>query len=589
MENFKYKLKNNLLEEINSNYLQHYLENLNIQKTASFTVEPSKQDEESPDNLENITELCQALHEGFINDKNFFLQIDSDADGITSSAIFYNYFKELYPDVNIRYRVHDGKEHGIFTDTIPVESDYIIIPDAGSNDFDEQKELAKQGRKVLIMDHHSVDTFEEVENTIIVNNQLSSRFKNKALSGAGVVYKVIQKYDEMYNNNSKLYYQYTDLAALGIVSDMMDTRQLDNNFIIYHGLRSIKNPMLQQLLEKQSYSVSNPVNPNKIDLAFYITPLINAVIRMGSIEENRQLFKGFINKDFETKYTRTWHGKAIEENIFEKVARESGNIRNKQNRIKEKALVFLDQRIQENKLYEDPIIVVEASKYDDVTVPKTMTGLVAMEILKKYKKPVLVLRPKKIDGEEYLFGSGRASKTEGFNSFRNELNKTEVVKFAQGHDMAFGTGVKRSELPKLLEVIGEQLSDVDFGEQVVEVDHIFYDKEINSEMLREFAEVMNIYGNGIAQPKFAFEFSIPASAIKLMGKKRNAMKFNIGDINLIKFREKEGAELVNNNNSSIINVKCVGRSQINEFRGFKNVQIILDYLDMEVEEMEMMF
>jgi len=202
---------------------------------------------------------------------------------------------------------------------------------------------------------------------------------------------------------------------------------------------------------------------------------------------------------------------------------------------------------------------------------------------------VLVLRPKKIDGEEYLFGSGRASKTEGFNSFRNELNKTEVVKFAQGHDMAFGTGVKRSELPKLLEVIGEQLSDVDFGEQVVEVDHIFYDKEINSEMLREFAEVMNIYGNGIAQPKFAFEFSIPASAIKLMGKKRNAMKFNIGDINLIKFREKEGAELVNNNNSSTINVKCVGRSQINEFRGFKNVQIILDYLDMEVEEMEMMF
>jgi len=92
MENFKYKLKNNLLEKINSNYLQHYLENLNIQKTASFTVEPSKQDEESPDNLENITELCQALHEGFINDKNFFLQIDSDADGITSSAIFYNYF-----------------------------------------------------------------------------------------------------------------------------------------------------------------------------------------------------------------------------------------------------------------------------------------------------------------------------------------------------------------------------------------------------------------------------------------------------------------------------------------------------------------
>ncbi|MFW6030026.1 MAG: hypothetical protein ACOCRO_07200, partial [Halanaerobiales bacterium] len=439
--------------------------------------------------------------------------------------------------------------------------------------------------------HHSVDHYEEMDNVIIVNNQTSPRFENKELSGAGVVYKVIQKFDELYNDSEGLYQYFTDLAALGIVSDMMDTRNLDNNFIIYYGFRNIRNYMFQELLNKQEYSVSDPNNPNKIDIAFYIAPLINAVVRMGSIEENMQLFRGFIGgkEDLAKTYTRTWRGETIKENLFEKVARESGNIRNRQNTIKEKALEFLDKRIQDNNLHEDPIICVETSKNDKVNVPKTMTGLVAMQILKKYRKPVLVLRPKKIDGEDYLFGSGRANKTEGFYSFRNELNETKVMKFAQGHDMAFGVGIKRSALPKLKKVIGEQLKDIDFGEQVVEVDHIFYGNTINSQMLKEFGENIQIYGNGIAQPKFAFEFSIPASSIRIMGKNQDALKISLGKINLVKFKDKEAVEYINENNTEILNIKAVGRSQINEFRGFKNVQVILDYLTIEKEEMEMMF
>ena len=37
-----------------------------------------------------------------------------------------------------------------------------------------------------------------------------------------------------------IFEEFTDLAALGIVSDMMDIRNLDNNYIISKGLKKYK-------------------------------------------------------------------------------------------------------------------------------------------------------------------------------------------------------------------------------------------------------------------------------------------------------------------------------------------------------------
>ena len=146
------------------------------------------------------------------------------------------------------------------------------------------------------MDHHVVNHFQDLKNVIIVNNQTSELYHNKNLSGAGVVYKVIEAYCQKYLNNEPRYKNYEDLAALGIIADCMDCRTLDNNAIVMNGLNRIYNPMLAQFLEKQSAGglrIKNPKNPTKIDIAFYVAPLINAVIRSGTLEEKTQLFESF--------------------------------------------------------------------------------------------------------------------------------------------------------------------------------------------------------------------------------------------------------------------------------------------------------
>ena len=104
---------------------------------------------------------------------------------------------------------------------------------------------------MVILDHHNVENAPNFPGVVIVNNQLSPNFSNKALSGAGIVYKTIQAYSEIYNIDSKIYQKYADLAALGIVADMMDTRTLDNNYIIQKGLNKLITLCFEQFSKQQ--------------------------------------------------------------------------------------------------------------------------------------------------------------------------------------------------------------------------------------------------------------------------------------------------------------------------------------------------
>jgi len=578
MKKFKYIIKKDPIDINSSNYLSDYLRKLGIKKVSSFMDVPSRVDEDQAILLDNIDELTTQLKKGFDSNANFFLQVDSDADGYTSAAIFYNYFKKLYPDAKISWRLHEEKEHGVIVDTVPDNTDYVIIPDAGSNQYDEQLELAQRGMRVLVMDHHHADDFVEIENTVVVNNQLSKRFRNKDLSGAGVVFKVIQYYSKVYSDGED-YKEFTDLAALGIIGDMMDTRNLDNNFIIHHGLRNVKSKIFEALLSFQEYSISSMYEPSKIDIAFYITPIINGVIRAGSKEEKELLFTSFIDLNRSKEiFEREYGNKIIRENFYEMVARTSANIKDKQNREKEKAMEYMDQKIKESEYTNRSILLAVTSRDDGVVVPKTMTGLVAMELVKKYGKPTLVVRPRVIKGETFLFGSGRASTAEGFDSFRNVLNNSRYTHFAQGHDNAFGFGIKEADVPYFLDDMDAMLSGIDFESEVIEVDYLFENNGVHESLLKEFADAMPIYGNGIAQPKFAFKMVLSKEHFQVMGKEKNVVKINYKNINFVKFKDKDFVDYVENKMGNLVEAEFIGRSQNNEFRGQKSLQVIIDYI-----------
>jgi single-stranded-DNA-specific exonuclease len=541
--------------------------------------------------LDNIEESCHILYEGFKNNKKFFLQVDSDTDGYTSSAIFYSFFKRLFPDANIEWRLHDNKEHGIILDTIPIDTDYVIIPDAGSMQFDEQEYMSERGYKVVIMDHHNLEYDPGYPNVYIVNNQSSPRFRNKNLSGAGVVYKTIQAFNILYEEEFDLvFHEYADLAALGIVSDMMDTRNLDNNFIIQKGLKNIINPMFKAIIDKQSFSIKDPDNPTKIDLAFYVAPLINAVIRFGTDEEKSLLFEGFITYDKNSMIETEYRGVMRKENYYDYVARTAQNIRGRQNREKEKDMNFLSQRVEENNLNEHQLLIVTISKDDDVVIPHSITGLVAMELLKKYKKPTLVLRPKS-DGKggTIYAGSGRGKANGTFDSLFGMLRKSNLCEYVEGHDMAHGVAIKEENLPKVIDFANNFLSGIEFDVAEYEVDFIFTNSNINYEMLTEFGKVISIYGNGIPQPKFAFDLNVAKDAIQFIGKKEETLKIYLSGVEFIKFKCADLVQEIKESNSNLFHMKFVGRAQINEWNNKFTPQIMIDDIEFEPITVESLF
>lgn len=573
----QYKLNNYFhVSDYDSDYLKHYLEAIGIHQVNSFLDKPTDTDELDPFLLTNMTEGIRMLYGHCHNNSKIFLLVDADPDGYTSASIFYNYIKNKFPYIQIQYYLHDGKEHGIESlEMIPTDCNLIVIPDAGSNQKEELEAIAARGQSVLILDHHESDIELNNEQIVRINNQLSLGYPNKALAGAGVVFKFIQAFDTTYGEG-QYWQKYYDLATLGCISDVMYSGTLENNSIFYKGLNNIHNKFFKALLNKQSFSITSTINPNKIDIAFYITPVINGVIRFGSAEEKNQMFKAMANNDINEKVEFTSRGEFKVEDYYDHVARICVNTKQRQDGAIERATKKIFEEIERSGAQNNQIIIYKTSLNDKNDIPKTLTGLIAMKICAKYNRCALVLRPQIVDGIQYYMGSGRGKKAEGFESFKDFLNESGLVESAEGHAMAFGATIKEENIEKLIEYANLILRDTDFGSDVIEV------CGVNPPMqaLEEFANGIRLYGNGMPQPTFAFKGLLHKDKCQIMGSHKDTIKFQMGGYNFIKFHAKDFIERLSENSNPEM-IVIIGKAKNNIWLGTVTTQITIDNFEFQ--------
>lgn len=193
---------------------------------------------------------------------------------------------------------------------------------------------------------------------------------------------------------------YIDLAALGIIGDMGSMLVLENRYIATKGLNNINNFLFKSILEKQEYSTGGKINP--ISVAFYVVPLINAMIRVGTMEEKTRLFEAFINGTKKIPSGKRGAKGTLEYAAIESV-RECTNARTRQNKILDEAVARLESKIFKLGLLENKILFIRLD--DDDEFPSVLNGLVAMRMAAKFKKPTIVAR---LNNEGYIRGSARA-------------------------------------------------------------------------------------------------------------------------------------------------------------------------------------
>jgi len=131
--------------------------------------------------------------------KTVAVLVDCDADGMTSAAVLINYLRDRHkeykgPMPEIKYLLHEDKTHGLAdTDVMRklrdvIKPELLIIPDA-SGTQEQYDALVSLGIDIVVFDHHEDMIKCNDKHVIVVNNQQSENYRNKQLSGVGVVWQ----------------------------------------------------------------------------------------------------------------------------------------------------------------------------------------------------------------------------------------------------------------------------------------------------------------------------------------------------------------------------------------------------------------
>lgn len=482
-----------------------------------------------------------------------------------------NYIYVCFPSVinKFSYSQHQGKQHGIDLTAIPSNTTLVIAPDSSSNEYDIHKSLREKGLDIVVLDHHEAERVSEY--ACVVNNQLCD-YPTKSLSGVGVVYKLCQYIDNMLPEGSYAN-SFLDLVTVGLVGDMMDQRDMETHHLTQVGLDHFSNPFISAMAEKNAYSLGNEITP--IGVAFYIVPLINAVTRVGTMEEKTLLFESMLEWKAYEEIPSTKRGcKGQMETRVEQSVRTCGNVKNRQTKAQDVAVEIVEQLIESRNLNDYKVLLI---KVDNPTFDKSITGLIANKIMAKYQKPTCLVTETE---PGYWSGSARAPGQCELTNFRVFCEESGLVELAQGHPSAFGFGIYESRIKEFLNYAENAFKDITFS-PIYKVDYIFSAQENFAKTILELGDAKKLWGQEVSEPLIVIEnLAVTKDMITLMARDRNpTLKIQLPNgVACIKFKSSDEELQSLYSENGCVNINLVGRSEVNRYYNSVTPQLlVMDY------------
>lgn len=525
-------------------------------------------------------------------DKEIAVIVDCDCDGYTSSAVLINYLHDLapaYTENHIHWYHHQGKQHGL-QDSIEwiedIGADLVIIPDAGSNDWDQLQRLYEQRRAVIILDHHEIEG-EAYPNCVLINSQLP-QYPNKELSGVGVVWQFCRYLDKIYNVSYAD--NYLDLVALGLDGDMMSLRSLETRRLISKGLEPARiiNPFIYEMWQKNKFKLGD--TPTAWGFTFYVVPFVNAITRSGTLEEKELIFNSMLKfKAFQQiPSNKRGHKIGEMERLVDQAVRTCTNVKNRQGRAETAGLELVEHLIEDNHMMDHQVLLF---LLEPGQVQPEIRGLIANKLMAKYQRPCCMLT-KTIDrqwaedakGTKLIAydrvsyqGSARGCDMVGVTEFKDICAATQSCDYVAGHQGAFGLGIPAENIDKFVSRTDSALADMP-NEPVYYVDFIWNPTDIFGQDILDIARLEKYIGKDFTEPLVVVQnVEITKDNIQMM--KSNTVKITLPNgVSMIRFNmpDEEFNQLYSENGSVMIDV--IGKCNINEWLGNEYPQIkIEDY------------
>ena len=352
---------------------------------------------------------------------------DYDCDGVTATAMLYKYLKSR--GSNCIYYIPDRFDEGYGMNCNAVEYlhslgvELIITVDNGIA-CNKEIELANSlGMTVVVTDHHLPSDILPPAAAVVDPHREDCPSEFKAICGAEVAFKLICVMEG--REPEELLPYFADILSVAVIADVMPLTY-ENRSIVKYGVKKLKTSALTGLSALLNVSGVAIQNVTAERIAFSICPRINAAGRMGSATKAVELL--------------------CEENMLRalEIANEIDSLNSSRQKIERDILSQALEKIEEQKLYHDRIIVVSGEGWHHGVV-----GIVASRICERYGAPCIVLSS---DGET-SHGSGRSFR--GFSLFDAVSHCKDLLQKFGGHDLACGLTLKTDEIDLFREKINE--------------------------------------------------------------------------------------------------------------------------------------
>lgn len=518
-----------------------------------------------PQTLPGIPEATTVLVRAIENRVPIVIYGDYDCDGMTGTAILVNGLRLLNADVSyyVPNRLEDGYglNEGAIRRLAERGKRLIVSVDCGITSVDHAELCKELGVELVITDHHTIgDTIPSA--AAVVHPRLpGTSYPFGELCGAGVAFKLAWSVCQHQCGGKKVseplrryLMQSLALAAIGTVADVVPLLD-ENRILVEHGIRMLKEepvPGLAELMRITKLDESPSLNTESI--SFTLAPRLNAAGRLGQAQLAIELL-------------------TIEAGErAQQLADYIHQLNTQRDSLQRSVYLAANKQAKEDFDVEKDAALVLAG----VGWHQGVIGVVAGRLAEKYAKPVMVISLSS-SGKPESIGSGRVGGT-NINLY-DALSECEdkLVRFG-GHAAAAGITINENQLADFREDFCEAVATQWSEKQVVP--EISIDAEaslgqLTLEVIRQI-ETLAPFGAGNPRPVLCCrDVTLDEPARKMgSGERHLTVKLRQGSkvVRAVAFGAADWCEELNELSEPI---EIAYRPVINEFRGYRNVEIHL--------------
>jgi single-stranded-DNA-specific exonuclease len=525
--------------------------------------------------LKDIDVAAEIVSQAIIENKRIVVVGDFDADGATSCAVMIRSLKAFGLE-NVDYLVPNRFDfgYGLSPQIVDVAAqsnpDLIVTVDNGISSIDGVNRANELGIQVVVTDHHlAADTLPEAA-AIVNPNQPGCEFPTKMIAGVGVAFYLmlavrarLRQKDWFAQQSGRIepnMANYLDLVALGTVADVVPLDE-NNRILVESGLQRIRANKACAGINALLTIAGKPIEGcSSQDFGFIIGPRLNAA---GRLDDMSIGIECLLSDDHEQAFKYA--------SILNQMNQQRRQI---EGEMLEQAFQLLNQQVE---LLDDVELIPDALALYDEQWHQGVVGLLASRIKEKYHRPVIAFADA---GNGELKGSGRSIAGLHMRDVLDAVSKQhdDLIEKFGGHAMAAGLSIRQENFSQFQQAFSRQVSSVLRPEDLNNINET--DGSIDEQyMTIEASEVFKYaspWGQLFPEPVFDDVFKI--LNWRIVGEKHlkldlvkeetgvcySAIAFNKTDEDL-----PEGDK----------NIHIVYRLDVNEFRGKRNLQLIVQHIE----------